>query len=153
MLDKQPKLRYNKDVKERQVQVSKTERTNTMANKKMTKKEMFTQLMANYNLKADEIEFINHEIELLEKRNSKGGDRKPTAKQKENTDLKTVILEWLTERAGEKFTITDMQKNISELAEMSNQKISSLVRQLVLENLIVREENKRKAYFSVDVID
>lgn len=122
----------------------------------MTKKERFAQLMTNYNLTAEDREFVMHEIELLEKRNSKGGDRKPTAKQTENADLKTVILEFLADREDEKFTITDMWKNIPVLAEnpeMSNQRISAIVRQLLLENLVVREEIKRKAYFSVNVID
>ena len=124
--------------------------------KKMTKKEMFAQIIANHNLTADEKEFVMHEIELLEKRNSKGGDRKPTAKQTENADLKTVILEFLADREDEKFTITDMWKNIPILAEnpeMSNQRISAIVRQLVVDNLVTREEIKRKAYFSVNVID
>jgi len=120
--------------------------------KKMTKKEMFAQLIANYNLTAEEKEFVMHEIELLEKRNAKGGDRKPTAKQVENADLKTAILDWLTERADEKFTITEIWKGVPALAEnpdMSNQRVSAVVRQLLLENLVVREEIKRKAYFSV----
>lgn len=120
--------------------------------KKMTKKEKFAQLIANYNLTAKDREFVMHEIELLEKRNSKGGDRKPTAKQTENADLKTVILDWLTERADEKFTITEIWKGVPALAEnpeMSNQRVSAIVRQLLLENLVIREEIKRKAYFSV----
>ena len=124
--------------------------------KKMTKKEKFAQLMTNYNLTAEDREFVMHEIELLEKRNSKGGDRKPTAKQTENADLKTVILEFLADREDEKFTITDMWKNIPILAEnpeMSNQRLSAIVRQLVVDNLVTREEIKRKAYFSVNVID
>lgn len=128
-----------------------------MANaKKMTKKEMFAQIMAKYNLAADEKDFIAHEIELLDKRNSKNGDRKPTAKQAENADYKDIILKYLADHSDEKFTITDMWKNIPELAQnpdMSNQRISSLVRQLLLENLIIRNEIKRKAYFSIAVID
>ena len=124
--------------------------------KKMTKKEMFVQILNNHNLKADEIDFINHEIELLEKRNSKGGDKKPTAKQLENADLKTVILDFLTNNPNEKFTITDMWKKIPVLAnntEMSNQRISAIVNQLKNENLVVRDEIKRKAYFSIALVD
>ena len=123
---------------------------------KMTKKEMFVQILNNHNLKADEIDFINHEIELLEKRNSKGGDKKPTAKQLENADLKTVILDFLTNNPNEKFTITDMWKKIPVLAnntEMSNQRISAIVNQLKNENLVVRDEIKRKAYFSIALVD
>ena len=124
--------------------------------KKMTKKEMFVQILNNHNLKADEIDFINHEIELLEKRNSKGGDKKPTAKQLENADLKTVILDFLADNPDDKFTITDMWKKIPVLAnntEMSNQRISAIVNQLKNENLVVRDEIKRKAYFSIALVD
>lgn len=124
--------------------------------KKMTKKEMFVQILNNHNLKADEIDFINHEIELLEKRNSKGGDKKPTAKQLENADLKTVILDFLADNPDDKFTITDMWKKIPVLAnntEMSNQRISAIVNQLKKENLVVRVEDKRKAYFSIAIVD
>ena len=124
--------------------------------KKMTKKEMFAQILNNYDLKADEIDFINHEIELLEKRNSNGGDKKPTAKQLENADLKTVILDFLADNPDDKFTITDMWKKIPVLAnnaEMSNQRISAIVNQLKKENLVVRVEDKRKAYFSIAIVD
>ena len=124
--------------------------------KKMTKKEMFVQILNNYDLKADEIDFINHEIELLEKRNSNGGDKKPTAKQLENADLKTAILDFLADNTDDKFTITDMWKKIPVLAEnpeMSNQRISAIVNQLKKENLVVRVEDKRKAYFSIAIVD
>ena len=53
-------------------------------------------------------------------------------------------------------SITDMWKNIPALAdnpEMSNQRISAMVNQLKKEDLVKREEIKRKAYFSVNVID
>ena len=124
--------------------------------KKMTKKERFMQILNNYDLKADEIDFINHEIELLEKRNSNGGDKKPTAKQLENADLKTTILDFLADNPDDKFTITDMWKKIPVLAnntEMSNQRISAIVNQLKKENLVVRVEDKRKAYFSIAIVD
>ena len=124
--------------------------------KKMTKKEMFVQILNNHNLKADEIDFINHEIELLEKRNSKGGDKKPTAKQLENADYGKAILDFLADNPDEKFTITDMWKKIPVLAnntEMSNQRISAIVNQLKNENLVVRDEIKRKAYFSIALVD
>ena len=42
-----------------------------MANeKKMTKAQMFAQIKANHNLSADEVAFIDHELELLAKKNS-----------------------------------------------------------------------------------
>ena len=124
--------------------------------KKLTKKEMFAQIMANHNLAADEKEFVMHEIELLEKRNSKGGDRKPTAKQTENEGLKTAILEFFTEHIGEKFTVGEIWKKVPVLAEnpeMTNQRVSALVKALKDENYLGREEIKRKAYFYLIKVD
>ena len=45
-------------------------------------------------------------------------------------------------------TITEMQKANSELAELSNQKISALLKQMTENGSVKREEIKRKAYFS-----
>lgn len=125
-----------------------------MANKKMTKKEMFTEILNSYNLTADHKALIEKTIEQLEKKsaNAHNGDKKPTAKQLENDGLKEKILEFLTENTDEKFTVTDIWKKVPALAEnseMSNQRVSSLIRQLTLDNLVVREEIKRKAYFSI----
>lgn len=111
--------------------------------KKMTKKEMFAQLLKNYNLTDAEIAFINREIELLEKKN--GGIKKPTKQQEINNSLKEVILDHM--EYGEKYTITDLMKQVPELAELSNQRVSAIVRGLKESGLVDRVEEKRKAYF------
>ena len=111
--------------------------------KKMTKKEMFAQLLKNYNLTDAEIAFINREIELLEKKN--GGIKKPTKQQEINNGLKEVILDHM--EYGEKYTITDLMKQVPELAELSNQRVSAIVRGLKESGLVDRVEEKRKAYF------
>ena len=111
--------------------------------KKMTKREMFEQIMANYNLTEDERNFINHELELLAKKNS--AEKKPTAVQVANEGLKSAILDFMVE--GQKYTITDLMKSVPELADLSNQRVSALVRQLKDSDLVVRTEEKRKAYF------
>ena len=111
--------------------------------KKMTKKEMFAQLKANYNLTDAEIAFIDREIELLEKKN--GGIKKPTKQQEINNGLKEVILDHM--EYGEKYTITDLMKQVPELAELSNQRVSAIVRGMKESGLVGRVEEKRKAYF------
>ena len=124
--------------------------------KKMTKKEMFVQILNNHNLKADEIDFINHEIELLEKRNSKGGDKKPTAKQLENADYGKAIIEFLADNIGEKFTVGEIWKKVPALAEnpeMTNQRVSAIVKNLKDNGYLGREEIKRKAYFFLIKVD
>ena len=81
----------------------------------------------------------------IAKKNS--AERKPTATQKANEGYKVAILEFL--EVGGKHTITDIMKGCgAAVAELSNQRVSAIVRQLVEGGQVVREEIKRKAYFS-----
>ena len=118
--------------------------TATTTTKKITKREKFEMLMTIAEVKENPIlsEFIERELELLAKKNS--AEKKPTAQQAENEAIKETILENLTSR----MTISEMQKSIPDLAEYSNQKISALMRQLILEGLVKKVEDKRKSYFS-----
>ena len=84
----------------------------------------------------------------IAKKNS--AERKPTATQKVNEGYKTAILEFM--EVGKKYTITDLMKEVVELADLSNQRVSALVRQLKEEGLVERTEEKRKAYFSKKVV-
>lgn len=117
-----------------------------MTNKKMTKRDYFNALLALKEVKGNEelVKFINHELELLAKKNS--AEKKPTAVQIANENIKEVILETLKENGG-MMTISEMQKANAELGEMSNQRISALVRQLKEDGRVERIEDKRKAYF------
>ena len=54
---------------------------------------------------------------------------------------------------GKKYTITDLMKSIPEIADLSNQRVSALVRQLMEDKLVERTEEKRKAYFEKKVVD
>lgn len=112
--------------------------------KKMTKREMFEQIKRNYDLTQAEVDFIDHELELLAKKNS--ADKKPTKVQVENEGIKSEILEGM--EVGKAYTITDLIKEVPAIAELSNQRVSALVRQLVADGSVVRTEEKRKAYFT-----
>ena len=114
-----------------------------MTKNRMTKREYFTQIMENYNLTEDERNFIKHELELLAKKNS--AEKKPTAVQVANEGLKKAILDFMVE--GQKYTITDLMKSVPCLADLSNQRVSALVRQLKDSGSVERTEEKRKAYF------
>lgn len=116
-----------------------------MANtKKMTKRDYFTAILSKYPLTDAEKAFVEHELELLEKKNS--SEKKPTAQQVVNEGIKAAIVTGMT--PNRLYTITEIQKEIPECAELSNQRISALIRQMV-GNEIVRTEDKRKAYFSL----
>lgn len=112
--------------------------------KKLTKIDMFTLILKELS-DPTQIAFIEHEIELLE--NKKMVSRKPTQTQKDNEILKLDIVNFL--QSSEKgFTITELQKNISSIENLSNQRVSALLTQLVNSGTISKVYEKRKAYFS-----
>ena len=96
---------------------------------------------------ADALEFLDGRIELVNKKNANAnGERKPTKTQLENEGIKAVILSVMTDKPT---TITDLQKHSAELADFSNQKVSSLLTQLVKSGEVVRTEVKGKAHFAL----
>lgn len=117
-----------------------------MANStKLTKAQKFAMLKEIPAVKenATLVEFIDHELELLAKKNS--ADKKPTAQQTANDGIKAEILEGMAE--GKLYTITDLIKEIPACADLTNQRVSALVRQLMANGSVERVEEKRKAYF------
>lgn len=112
--------------------------------KKLTKVEMFTAIKSHLT-NADEIAFLDHEIELVQKKNA-NKSAKPTKKQVENLDLRNAILDGMED--GKAYTVTELTKVVPELDGLSNQKVSALLRQLKEEGSITREEVKRVAYFT-----
>ena len=123
-----------------------------MTNKKMTKREKFEMLKAIKAVSDNPIlvEFIDHELELLAKKNA--SEKKPTAQQMLNEGIKQTIVDVLTENGG-LMTVTDIQKAHAELADMSNQRLSALLRQLKEDKVVDRVEDKRKAYFTIHTED
>lgn len=119
-----------------------------MATKNPTKREMYAEILKVVADHADMVEFINHQIELLD--NKKKADRKPTKNQIENEALKTQILNYLAE-VGAPVTIKDMQNGIEGFAELSNQKINRLLIALRAKEVgkVKRTTVKKVAYFEL----
>ena len=126
---------------------------NTSNSTKVTKRERFAQLMEI--VKASEVEnsselvaFIEHEVELLNKKNSRSD--KPTNTQLENEALKTQIMSVL-KSVGRPITVTQLLKE-TELADnpnSSNQKVSALLTQLRKADAVVRTVEKKVAFYSL----
>ena len=112
---------------------------------KMTNVKAINYVLENCNVPSDVAEKLTKMKDQFVKKNS--AERKPTANQVENAGLKTAILDFLAENKGA-YTVTDLMKSVSALADLSNQRVSALVRQLVEDGSVVRTEEKRKAYFS-----
>ena len=113
--------------------------TNT---KKMTKADYFNQILANYALTEDERKFVEHELELLAKKNS--AEKKPTAQQVANASICDAIYDVMED--GKLYSITDLIKTVPECADLTNQRVSAIVRGMI-GTKVERIEEKRKAYF------
>ena len=118
--------------------------------KKLTKRDYFNQLKAVEGVKANPelVKFIAHELELLAKKNA-SGEGKMTAAQLANEGIKNDILECMANEPNRMFTVSEMQKEFPCCAELSNQRISALVRQLKEDGKVERIEDKRKAFFRI----
>lgn len=117
--------------------------TNTSKAPKMTKRDYYNAILSKYPLTEDEQKFINHELELLEKKNS--SDKKPTAVQTANMALQTAILDHMEKDKG--YTISALIKTVPECAELSNQKVSALVRLMVDDGKVEKRVEKRVSLF------
>lgn len=129
--------------------------SNTSNSTKVTKRERFAQLMEIVNASqvensAELVSFIEHEVELLNKKNSRSG--KPTKTQVANESIKAQIVSVL-ERVERPMTVTQLLAE-SELADLSNQKVSALLTQLRESGTVVRTVEKKVAYYSLaDEVD
>lgn len=94
----------------------------------------------------DVINFVNHEIELLDRKHSKTSQTKT---QKENELIKESIVKALTE-IDRPVTITELQNKSAEMEVYSNQKLSALLKQLVQSGIVTKTIDKKKSYFSVE---
>ena len=117
---------------------------------KMTKAQKFAMIAALPEVQNNPMlaEFIAHEVDLLTRKNS--SDKKPTAKQEANEVIKASILEVMEADANRLFSVTELLKVVPGLPEdMTNQRMSALVRQMVDAGQVKRTEDKRKAFFSL----
>lgn len=94
----------------------------------------------------DIINFVNHEIELLDRKHSKTSQTKT---QKENELIKESIVKVLT-KIDRPVTITELQNESVEMEVYSNQKLSALLKQLVQSGIVTKTIDKKKSYFSVE---
>ena len=124
-----------------------------MMNKKMTNA-MALEMAIKVLSEAGNMDEVVDKLEkMLETAKKKTTTRKPTATQTENEDLKKVIVEYLI-KTNKRMTVSEMMKEIPELADLSNQRVTSLVTALYSKDhpenrVIEREMDKRKAVFFI----
>ena len=117
--------------------------------KRVTKRERFNVLreMAVAANKPELVDFIDHELALLEKKNA--ADRKPTAKAVENGSLREAIVS-VMER-GKLYSLSELAAAVPALNGSTPQRMSGLVKPLTEGDApaLVKTIDKRKAYFSL----
>lgn len=122
-----------------------------MAEKKITKREVVEKMLADSNIKSNEVyvTYLKNELELLKK---KSENKKATKNQTENIEIKAVIIEVLGRigkgRAGEiqlAVQATDKEK----YATLTNQRTSAILKQMIDEGTVVKTVDKKVSIFSL----
>ena len=122
-----------------------------MAEKKITKREVVEKMLADSNIKSNEVyvTYLKNELELLKK---KSENKKATKNQTENIEIKAVIIEVLGRigkgRAGEIQLVvqaTDKEK----YATLTNQRTSAILKQMIDEGTVVKTVDKKVSIFSL----
>lgn len=118
-----------------------------MANKK-TQKDFFNEIIEVLNEVGRE-DLVNFCYDRIEKLSRKSSSKKPTKTQVENEGIKDTILEVLGEVAPATATMiaTDPRVNVS------NQKVTALLTQLIKAGEVVKTVDKGKSYFSLPTED
>ena len=114
-----------------------------MVNKK-TKREFFGEIKEIVKENTELVEFIDHELELLDKKTS----AKSTKVNTEQVELMGKIVNALN-KIGRSVTISELQKENAEMAEYSNQKLSAMLKKLVDNKQVTKMIDKKKSYFMV----
>ena len=127
-----------------------------MASKK-TRKEIFGEMKEIFEEmgKTEYVEFLTHQIELLD---NKASSQKGMSKtQKENETIMEIIVNEL-KAIGRSVTITELLKESETLANyitiegknITNQKLSALMKKLKDAGKVQNMIDKKKSYFWVD---
>ena len=113
--------------------------------KKVTKKEMFIAIMTKVADNQEMVDFINREIELLDKRAAT--PKKPTKTQKENAVFKEDIFRGLT-TLDKPVTISEIKAAVPSVAGLTTQRIAHMLSDLIEDGRVERAYVKKIAYFS-----
>lgn len=119
-----------------------------------TRKEMFTSVsdfLAEHDADTDLIDFINHQIELLE---NKKESKKQSKEQEENATYSNAIYEQMAfER---KYSAAELMKELPAVSdwnanheiELSVQKLASLLKPLVDGGKVIKTTEKRRVFYT-----
>lgn len=118
-----------------------------MTTTKMTNRKALTYAIENCDLPADVREKFEAMISALDRKATT--ERKPTAKQTANADVRASIVEFINENSeGDGFTCSDLLKVCPAVEGKSNQYVSAILRQAVQAGEVSKGTVKRRTYFA-----
>lgn len=105
--------------------------------------------MNNFDVPTDVLEKLEKMHDSLNRKSaSTSGNRKPTAKQMENAQYKEAIIAFMGYEPNRIFTATEIQHGCPNLPEnISNQKTSALLNQMVNAGNLEKFKEKGKTFF------
>lgn len=112
---------------------------------KMTKRDYFNILRDRVADDAELVAFIDHELVLLEKKNTSRSN-KPTARQSENAELAITVNNAM--ESGHAYTVSELAKSVPALSGMTPQRVTAIIRILLKAEEVTRSEVKGKVYFT-----
>lgn len=118
--------------------------------KKVTKREKFEMLKALVADNAMLVEFIDHEIELLDNKKS-NGNKKANEKVAKETEIvyNALVSVGRAVSASELIAETDLSALENESGVVSTQKVSAMLKKLVESGRVEKFTDKKKTYFKI----
>lgn len=120
--------------------------------KKPTKKENYTRLLNLSEVQADPVlvDFIKHELKLLVAKNDRKPSEKDKAKIENDARLRSAIVNEM--EMGKAYTADQLIKvcpTLSVEPNLTAQKVTVLMRDLVDDKSVVKYAEKRKTYYKL----
>lgn len=127
-----------------------------MEKTKLTKREALISIKELVAERPELVEFCDHEIELLDRKNA---NRSTSSKMAGiNEEIKNLLVEELA-KIGKPVTISELLQNevireytyeeAKEVKHITNQKVTAIFNKLVVAKELVKVADKKKVYFSI----
>lgn len=118
--------------------------TTNNTEKKITKRDRINELLAMAEVQANpgSVEYLTHELELLDKKNV---NRKASSTAVNNAPLMDAIYKGM--EADRLYTASEIIKEVPECGELSNQKVARLMNDMVKAGRLTKTTEKRKSVF------
>lgn len=121
-----------------------------MSNKKITKKDRYTEMVAMFTEmgRADLADFVKHELELLEKKNA-GKSKVSKAEQEKRDSLANAVVDILENSATAMPNAEIAKAMPTDFGTVSTQKLTPILSKMVENGVLKAEKVKGRVHYSL----